>query len=70
MRKKRQSSQQCHLAFLGPRSVKAACKTLVKSTPGHLLVNNQKVGQKVQVNVLFGQKVCQILTYPIVQTKS
>jgi len=33
MRKKRQSSQQCHLALLGPTSVKAAQKTLVKSTP-------------------------------------
>jgi len=34
MCKKRQSSQQCHLAFLGPTSVKAARKTLVKWTPG------------------------------------
>jgi len=32
--KKRQSSQQCHLALLGPMSVKAARKTLVKLTPG------------------------------------
>ncbi len=31
---KRQSSQQCHLALLGPTSVKAASKTLVKLTPG------------------------------------
>jgi len=37
---------------------------------GHLLVNNQKVGQKVQINVLFGPKVGQILTYVIAQTKS
>jgi hypothetical protein len=34
MRKKRQSSQQCHLAVLGPTSVKAARKMLVKLTPG------------------------------------
>jgi len=34
MRKKRQSSQQCHLALLEPNSVKAAHKTLVKLTPG------------------------------------
>jgi hypothetical protein len=34
MRKKRQSSQQCHLALLGPTSVKAVSKTLVKLTPG------------------------------------
>ncbi len=33
MRKKRQSSQQCHLALLGPMSVKAASRTLVKLTP-------------------------------------
>jgi len=33
MRKKKQSSQQCHLPLLGPTSVKAACKTLVKLTP-------------------------------------
>jgi len=33
MRKKRQSSQQCHLVFLGPMSVKAARKMLVKLTP-------------------------------------
>jgi len=32
MRKKRQSSQQCHLALLGPTSVKAARKMLVKLT--------------------------------------
>ncbi len=31
--KKRQSSQQCHLALLGPTSVKAVGKTLVKLTP-------------------------------------
>ncbi len=31
---KRRLSQQCHLALLGPMSVKAACKTLVKLTPG------------------------------------
>jgi len=34
MRKNRQSSQQYHLALLGPTSVKAARKTLVKLTPG------------------------------------
>jgi len=34
MRKKGQSSQQFHLALLGPTSVKAARKTLVKLTPG------------------------------------
>ncbi len=34
MRKKRQSSQQSHLALLGPTSVKAASKTLVKLIPG------------------------------------
>jgi len=37
MRKKRQSSQQCGLALLGPTSVKAARKTLVKLTPGHCI---------------------------------
>jgi len=31
---KRQSSQQCHLALLGPTSIKAARKTLVKLSPG------------------------------------
>ncbi len=31
---KRQSSQQCRLALLGPTSVKAVRKTLVKLTPG------------------------------------
>jgi len=36
MRKKRQSSQQCHLALLGPTRVKAAPKTLVKLTPARL----------------------------------
>jgi hypothetical protein len=35
MRKKRQSSQQCHLALLGRTSVKAAHKTLVKLTRSH-----------------------------------
>jgi len=30
---KRQSSQQCHLVLLGPTSVKAARKMLVKLTP-------------------------------------
>jgi len=34
MCKKRQSSQQCHLALLGPTSVKAARKLLAKLTPG------------------------------------
>jgi len=33
MRKKRQSSQQYHLALLGPTSVKAARKMLVKLKP-------------------------------------
>jgi hypothetical protein len=33
MRKKRQSSQQCHLALLVPTSVKVARKMLVKLTP-------------------------------------
>jgi hypothetical protein len=33
--KKRQSSQQCHLALLGPTSVKAPYKMLVKLTPGY-----------------------------------
>jgi len=32
---KRKSSQQCHLALLGPMSVKAARKSLVKLTLGH-----------------------------------
>jgi len=32
--KKRQSSQQCHLVLLGPTSIKAARKALVKLTPG------------------------------------
>ncbi len=36
MPKKRQSSQQCHLALLGPASVKPARKTLVKLTPGRV----------------------------------
>jgi hypothetical protein len=34
MHKKRQSSQQCHLALLGHTSIKAAHKMLVKLTPG------------------------------------
>jgi len=34
MRKKRKSCQQCHLALLGPTSVKDARKTLVKLTLG------------------------------------
>jgi len=34
MRKKRKSSQQCHLALSGPTSVKAARKMLVKLTQG------------------------------------
>jgi len=34
VRKKRQSSWQCRLALLGPTSIKAARKTLVKLTPG------------------------------------
>jgi hypothetical protein len=33
MRKKRHLCQQCHLALLGPTSVKAARKTLVELTP-------------------------------------
>jgi len=33
MRKKRQSSQQCRLALLGPMGVKAVCRTLMKLTP-------------------------------------
>jgi hypothetical protein len=37
----------------------------------HLLVDdNQRVGQKVQINVLFGQKVGKNLTYPLVRTES
>jgi len=35
MRKKRQSSQQCHLVLLGPSSIRAAHKTLVKLTTGY-----------------------------------
>jgi len=35
MRKKRQLSQQCHLVLLGPTSVKAAGKMMVKLTPGY-----------------------------------
>ncbi len=31
---KRQSSQQCHLALLGPTSLKAGRQMLVKLTPG------------------------------------
>jgi len=34
MRKKRQSSQKCHLALLFPTCIKAARKMLVKLTPG------------------------------------
>jgi len=30
----KKDSQQCHLALLGPTSVKAARKTLMKLTPG------------------------------------
>ncbi len=39
MRKKRHSSQQCHLALFGPTSVKAAParKTLVKLTPDFMI---------------------------------
>jgi len=38
MRKKRQSSQQCHLALLGPMSVKAAHKMFIKLTPDPLKI--------------------------------
>jgi len=38
---KRQSNQQCCLALLGPTSVKAAHKTLVKLTQGHLYSGSQ-----------------------------
>ncbi len=47
---------------------------------GYLLVNNRKIGKKVQIIelfslkvqiiVVFGQKVCQISTYPIARTES
>jgi hypothetical protein len=36
---KRQSSQQCHLALLGPMRVKAARKTLGKLRPGVNFIN-------------------------------
>jgi len=39
MRKTRQSSQPCHLALLGPTSVKAAHKPLMKSTPVANFIN-------------------------------
>jgi hypothetical protein len=39
---KRQSSQQCHLAILGPTSIKDVCKTLVKLTPGHYSLTTEK----------------------------
>jgi len=39
MRKKRQSSWQCRLALLEPTSLKAACKRLVKLTPGLNFIN-------------------------------
>jgi len=39
MRKKRQSSQQCHLVLLWPTSVKPALKTLVKLTPAVNFIN-------------------------------
>jgi len=40
MSKKRQSSQQCHLVLLGPKSVKAARKKLVKLTPCQMRKTN------------------------------
>jgi len=45
MRKKIQSSQQCHLALLGPTSVKAACKMLVKLTPTLVKTAPKHVGE-------------------------
>jgi len=36
---KRQSSQQCRLALLGPTFVKAVCRALMKSTPGLNFIN-------------------------------
>ncbi len=41
--KKRQSSQQCHFALLGPKSAKAVHRTLMKSTPG-LIIGTVKIG--------------------------
>ncbi len=38
--KKRQSSQLCHLALLGPTSVKAVHRTLMKLTPGINFINS------------------------------
>ncbi len=44
MRKKRKSSWQCHLALLGPTSVKAAHKTLAKLTPDSEDLSQQRRG--------------------------
>jgi len=37
---------------------------------GHLLVDNKKMGQELQKNVLFGQKLGLIWTHPIAWTKT
>jgi len=54
MRKKRQSSHQYHLALLGPTSVKAARRTLMKLTPSIsmnvLALKEAKMSPRVEVN--------------------
>jgi len=43
---------------------------LMKLTVGHLFVNNQKVGQKVQKCAFLGKKSRSDLTYPIARIAS
>jgi len=51
MRKKRQSSWQCRLALLGPTSVKAACKTLVKLTPALYLSDTRQCKKNAEKKI-------------------
>jgi len=63
---KRQSSQQCHLALLGPTSVKAAHKMLVNLTPDF-----QPHSQLVKFTIIFDQILVNfILTKTQTQTAS
>jgi len=57
MRKKRLSSQQCHLALLGPTSIKAAHKRLVKLTQGCSTQHRQKT-DKTEKTTPAGQLNC------------
>jgi len=51
MRKKRQSSQQCCLALLGPTGIKAVQRTLMKLTLGGNLVKKKFSLKQVKVSL-------------------